>query len=407
MKFSPVSASINIKLLLVLIAAVIAISTLIYTQNLVSKLQNRETEIVKLYASSLEFIANSETSNLDYTFIFQNIIQRIDFPLILTDADDLVSSPVDEGGFKNIQIDSTLSSDKKTEFIQEMVKKLAQEHEPISVKTPDGIVLQKIYYGDSEVIRQLRYYPFAQIIIAFIFILIAYVSFSYIKRTEQSNIWVGMSKETAHQLGTPISSLMGWNEMLKLNFNNPDKVLDTSNEIDSDLERLNKITKRFSKIGSKPELKEQNLYEVIQKVVNYFHRRIPQLGKNVQIKLSGDINMLAKINSELFEWVIENLIKNALDAIEHNNGEINFSITKEKNKIAIEVSDNGKGIEHKHRKDVFRPGYSTKKRGWGLGLSLSKRIIENYHNGKIFVKNSVIDEGTTFRIVLRDDVKST
>ncbi|MDP3445659.1 MAG: sensor histidine kinase, partial [Ignavibacteria bacterium] len=279
MKFSPVSASIKIKLLLVLIAAVIAISTLIYTQNLVSKLQNRETEIVKLYASSLEFIANSETSNLDYTFIFQNIIQRIDFPLILTDADDLVSSPVDEGGFKNIQIDSTLSSDKKTEFIQEMVKKLAQEHEPISVKTPDGIVLQKIYYGDSEVIRQLRYYPFAQIIIAFIFILIAYVSFSYIKRTEQSNIWVGMSKETAHQLGTPISSLMGWNEMLKLNFNNPDKVLDTSNEIDSDLERLNKITKRFSKIGSKPELKEQNLYEVIQKVVNYFHRRIPQLGK--------------------------------------------------------------------------------------------------------------------------------
>jgi len=209
-----------------------------------------------------------------------------------------------------------------------------------------------------------------------------------------------MSKETAHQLGTPISSLMGWNEILKMNYNNPDKVLDTAEEIDNDLSRLNKITRRFSKIGSKPELIENSPYEVIEKVINYFQRRLPQLGKNVSIEIKGDKGAKTKINAELFEWVIENLIKNSLDAIENIDGFIKFSVLQNKNKIEIEITDNGKGIESGRKKDVFRPGFSTKKRGWGLGLSLSKRIIEDYHKGKIFVKNSVIDEGTTFKIIL-------
>ena len=399
MKYSSGPKSLNLKLTLLVIGAVIAFATLYYTQNLVAKLQQREKEIVQLYASGLEFAANPETTNSDLSFIFNNIISRIDFPIVLTDNKDQVSDAVGFG-YKNIEHDSTITSAELVKLLHSKVKELASTHQPIDVRTPDGKILSRIYFGDSEIIQRLRFYPFLQIIFAILFIAIAYSSFSYIKRSEQSNIWVGMSKETAHQLGTPISSLMGWNEILKMNYDNPDKVLDTSEEIDSDLLRLNKITKRFSKIGSKPELKSDSPYLVIEKVINYFSRRLPQLGKSVEITLDGERDAKAKLNAELFEWVAENLIKNALDAIEHKDGKIHFSILKAKNKIEIEVSDNGKGIEAGKRKDIFRPGFSTKKRGWGLGLSLSKRIIQDYHSGKIFVKNSTINSGTTFKIQL-------
>jgi hypothetical protein len=230
---------------------------------------------------------------------------------------------------------------------------------------------------------------------------IGYIGFSSIKRSEQSNIWVGMAKETAHQFGTPISSLMGWLEMLKINYKEPDKVLDITEEISNDVEKLNKITYRFSKIGAKPELIKKNVIEELKQVIAYFERRLPQTGKSVELNISGDENAYADINSELFEWVIENLIKNALDAIEGTSGKIEMSVKEFKKRVEIEVNDSGKGIEMKRRKDVFRPGYSTKKRGWGLGLSLSKRIIEGYHGGKIFVKSSMPGEGTTFKIILK------
>lgn len=401
MKMSGGPASMNIKLALVIIGVAIAIGTLYYTQSLVNRLQQREKEIVQLYAQSLEFVANAETINTDFTFIFQNIIQRIDFPLILTDSNNQISSTVSGAGYKNIEHDPKLNSAQLKNFLEEKLTKLAQSHSPIYVKAPNGTIIQKIYYGDSEIVQRLRFYPYLQILFAILFIVIAYSSFSYIKRSEQSNIWVGMSKETAHQLGTPISSLMGWNEMLKMNYKNPDKVLDTSEEIDSDLNRLNKITKRFSKIGSKPELQEENPYETIQRVINYFQRRLPQLGKNVQISVEGEKETKANINPELFEWVIENLIKNALDAIDHKNGRIQFVVLKNRKNVEIEIKDNGKGIEHKRWKDIFRPGYSTKRRGWGLGLSLSKRIVADYHRGKIFVQESTLDEGSTFKIVLK------
>ena len=394
-------ASMNIKLALVIIGVAIAFGTLYYTQNLVHRLQQREKEIVQLYAQSLEFVANAETINTDFTFIFQNIIQRIDFPLILTDSNNQISSTVSGTGYKNIEHDKNLKGQQLKIFLEEKLNELAQYHPPIDVKAPNGEIIQKIYYGDSEIVQRLRYYPYLQILFAILFIIISYSSFSYIKRSEQSNIWVGMSKETAHQLGTPISSLMGWNEMLKMNYSNPDKVLDTSEEIDSDLNRLNKITKRFSKIGSKPELQEEVPYETILRVINYFQRRLPQLGKNVQLSVEGEKDMRAYLNPELFEWVIENLIKNALDAIDHKNGRIQFVVQKNRKNIEIEIKDNGKGIEHKRWKDIFRPGYSTKRRGWGLGLSLSKRIVEDYHQGKIFVKDSSMNEGTTFKIILR------
>jgi len=400
MKISNSTAAMNIKLALVIIGALIAIGTLFYTRDLVDKLQERERRTVQLYAHSLEFAANSETFNNDVTFIFQNIIQRIDFPLILTNNGDPESDSVIISANKNIDIDSTLSDSMKKILIHKELVELSRLHKAIQIKAPNGKVLQQVYYGDSNIIIQLRYYPYYQISFAILFILIAYSSFSYIKRSEQGNIWVGMSKETAHQLGTPISSLMGWNEILRMNYTNPDKVLDTSEEITSDLNRLNKITKRFSKIGSKPELKKELPFEIIQRVVNYFQRRLPQLGKNVSITVEGNKEITANLNAELFEWVIENLIKNALDAIENKEGKIRFIITDNKKKIEIDVIDNGKGVEYKNRKDIFRPGYSTKRRGWGLGLSLSKRIIENYHQGKIFVKDSVINSGTTFKIVI-------
>lgn len=406
MKIRSGPAAMNLKLILIIIGVTIALATLYYTQNLVGKLQERERQIVQLYANSLEYATNSNDISSDFTFIFENIIRRIDFPMIVTDGENNIISSEEGKGYKNIKIDNKDEKEKEI-YLKAKLNELVSIHPPINVKTPEGLIIQKIFYGDSDIIRQLKYYPYLQILFALLFILIAYSSFSYIKKSEQSNIWVGMSKETAHQLGTPISSLLGWTEILKIHYDNPDKVLDSVEEIENDLSRLNKITKRFSKIGSKPELVEDSPFEITERVIRYFERRLPHLGKNVTISIEGEKDVKAKLNSELFEWVIENLIKNALDAIETKEGKINFVISSNLNQIEIDISDNGKGIEHHKRKDIFRPGYSTKRRGWGLGLSLSKRIIEDYHNGKIFVKHSTLNEGTTFKIILSKSEKIT
>ena len=398
MKMSGGPASVNIKLILLSIAILITAGTFYYTQSLVKALEQRETRVAELYAKSLEFVARSSEISSDFTFVFDNIIKRIDFPLILTDEKDEINLSTTSSSIRNLSIDTTLSENEIKNFIKEKIAEFKLEHEPIEVNTP--YLHQRIYYGNSGIVQRLKFYPYLQIIFAFFFLVIAYTSFNYLKKSEQSNIWVGMSKETAHQLGTPISSLMGWNEILKMNYNNPDKVLDVSEEVTSDLSRLTKIAHRFSKIGSKPELKEENINEVIERVVKYFQRRIPQTGKNVSLVFTNDESIGVKLNPELFEWVLENLIKNALDAIEHKDGKIKIETFDIGKSVEIEVSDNGKGIDHKRRKDIFRPGYSTKRRGWGLGLSLSKRIVEDYHRGKIFVKNSVIKEGTTFKIIL-------
>jgi signal transduction histidine kinase len=392
--------SVNIKIILLIIALLIAGGTLLYTQNLVNKLQKKEREIVELYAKGIEYVANSSNPNEDITFLFDNIIKPIDFPLVLTDANNYINI-YNRTDIRNIEIDSTLSDKELENFINEKVKEMDETHTPIEVTYADSIILTKIHYGDSEHIRQLRYYPYVQIVIAALFIILGYVGFSNIKRSEQSNIWVGMAKETAHQFGTPISSLMGWLEMLKINYKDPDKVLDVTEEINNDVEKLNKITYRFSKIGAKPELSRTNVIEELKKVTAYFERRLPQTGKLVELKIEGDENACAEINPGLFEWVIENLIKNALDAIEEKSGLIKMHVHTLRNMVEIDVTDSGKGIDINRRKDVFRPGYSTKKRGWGLGLSLSKRIIDGYHGGKIFVKSSAPGEGTTFKILLK------
>ncbi len=403
MKMSGGPASRNFKIALLLIAVIIAGGTLYYTQNLVGQLQNKERQMVKLYAKGIEYVANPTISDADITFLFENIIQPIDFPLISTDANNKlnIENKHDIQNVRNVKYDTSLSKAELEKYFQNKIEEMDKVHPPIIATYQDSIILQKIHYGDSALIDKLKFYPYMQIIIAALFIIVGYVGFSNIKRSEQSNIWVGMAKETAHQFGTPISSLMGWIEMLKMSYTNKDKVLDITDEIESDVEKLSKITYRFSKIGARPEIKPCLVYDEVNKVVNYFHRRLPQTGKKVELTIKGDQNSCAELNSELFEWVLENLVKNSLDAIDRKDGKIHISIQEVRSKVEIEVSDNGKGIDPKRKKDVFRPGYSTKRRGWGLGLSLSKRIIEVYHRGKIFVKSSAPGEGTTFKIVLK------
>ncbi|MCH7973916.1 MAG: HAMP domain-containing histidine kinase [Bacteroidetes bacterium] len=392
--------SLRLKTSLILVAIIIASCTLYYTQDLVSKLQQREREIVELYAKGIEYVANTTAPNVDITFLFDNIIRPINFPIILTDANDNINL-INSENIRNLSFDSSMTKEERKEYFAEILKKMDEVHNPIIVSYADTVILTKIHYGDSNLITRLKFYPYLQIIIAALFIFLGYIGFSNIRTSEQRNIWVGMAKETAHQLGTPVSSLMGWVEMLRLNYKDGDKVLDISDEIGSDVEKLNKITYRFSKIGSKPELKKANVFKEISNVIKYFERRLPQSGKKVDLIIKGNKKICAGLNSELFEWVIENLVKNALDAIGNKNGKIEIKISSNNNNVEIDFCDNGKGIDLKRRKDVFRPGYSTKRRGWGLGLSLSKRIIENYHNGKIFVKNSAPGQGTTFKIILK------
>jgi signal transduction histidine kinase len=389
----------NFKIFLLIIAIAIVVGMLFYSRNMINQLLAKEREIVDLYARSIEYVA-SEKSTGDISFVFDEIIRTIDFPMVLTDAQNNPIEPIRTSA-RNIALDSTLSLRQQEEHLKRIIAELDEQNTPIKAKLNDSTVLSIVHYGESDLIQQLRWLPYIQFSLAGLFILIAYVGFSYIKRSEQSNIWVGMAKETAHQLGTPLSSMMGWLELTQEHAAENPKLRETVSEMRNDVDRLNKVAARFSKIGSRPDLKEENLREVIQGVINYISRRIPKSGKTIELAIATPGEFPASINRELFEWVIENLMKNALDAMEGPTGRISFRIEQHGKHTTIDVSDTGKGIDPKHHKDVFRPGYSTKKRGWGLGLSLSKRIIEDYHRGKLFVKQSAVGAGTTFRIRLR------
>jgi signal transduction histidine kinase len=400
-----VPRSANIKLSLLVAAIIIVVIVLLYTQFIVSELLVKEKKVADLYAKSLEFIVAMPTDQSDYSFIFNEVIQSIDFPMILTDENN---EPLREYWLnsRNVRLDSTLPILGQRELLVKAVKTLDAKNPPIRVvmktETSDSLI-QLLHYGESALITKLRWLPLIEIAVAAMFILIGYISFSYIKRTEQSNIWVGMAKETAHQLGTPLSSLMGWLEMMKEYAAENPKQLATISEMACDLQRLEKVTERFSKIGSKPSVKDENLHEVINSVILYLRQRLPSRygeGRHIDIGIATEEQVHALINSELFEWVIENLIKNAVDAIEGNEGAITFSLSRKGSNVIIDVKDTGKGIDMKYKKDIFRPGFSTKKRGWGLGLSLSKRIIESYHHGKLYIKESKPGKGTTFRIKL-------
>ncbi|MBI4428304.1 MAG: HAMP domain-containing histidine kinase [Ignavibacteriales bacterium] len=391
----PVSG--KLKIFLLIFAFLIVGGTLLYTHEIVQQLQAKEREVANLYAKSLGFIANAKVGEGDYSFVFNEIIVAIDFPIIQTD-----STNREVQAYRNVDIDSSeFTTEELNRFFLQTIAEMDALHEPVKVAFQDTIILSYVHYGESPLITKLRWLPFVELSIVALFIVIGYISFSYVKRSEQSNIWVGMARETAHQLGTPISSMMGWVELLKDQAGGDSKRLDTIHDMQNDLLRLQKIADRFSKIGSKPDLHEENLAEVIDRVIQYFERRIPHTGKKVAISLEHQSKIKAKINRELFEWVVENLTKNALDAIENGVGRISFSVHERGSQVFIDVADTGKGIDLKHRNEVFRPGFSTKKRGWGLGLSLSKRIIETYHKGKLFVKESRPGFGTTFRIKLK------
>jgi signal transduction histidine kinase len=390
----PVGTAGNFRILLLILASLFVIGMLLYSGRITDALLERERKVVALYARSLEFIAANSPEAGDVSFAFE-VIQAIDFPIILTDPDN------NRLYAKNLDADTTVMSGvEKTQFFRRTIAEMDSSNRPIKILTSDSLVINIVHYGESRTIRQLRWLPVGELAISFIIVVIAYIGFSYIKRSEQSNIWVGMAKETAHQLGTPLSSLMGWLERLKGSPPGDPGVPETLQEMNQDVERLNKVAARFSKIGSKPDLKEENIAAVIEGVMGYIGRRIPRSGKKISLVLETPGEFPAHINRELFEWVIENLMKNALDAMEGPEGKISFAISRTGARTTIDVSDTGKGIDPKFHKEIFRPGYSTKKRGWGLGLSLSKRIIEDYHRGKLYVKQSAPGSGTTFRIRL-------
>lgn len=317
------------------------------------------------------------------SFISETVINAASVPVLLTD-----STRREIVRYSNIDTSRINSSEKLTALLEEM----ASQNDPIGIELPDK-GKNYIYYQDSRVILQLQYFPVVQLILIGVFLLTAYLIFSTFRRAEQNQVWVGMAKETAHQLGTPLSSLVGWISLLESQ--GVDKP--TLTEMNKDLERLKVITDRFSKIGSKPDLSEENLVEVTETTVNYLRKR---LSKQIDFEFDsvvGDIP--CKVNRPLFSWVIENLLKNAADAMD-GKGELKIHIGYEADAPYIDLTDNGKGIPKNKQRTVFEPGYTTKKRGWGLGLSLCKRIIEDYHKGKIFVKRSEPGLGTTFRIIL-------
>ena len=391
-------SSVNIKAGLLVFAALIAAGTLIYTQSIAHRLIQRQARIAHLYARSLQYLASDQSSSQDYSFIFDDVLRSIDFPMILTDSHNQPYQPYLRN-IRNIDLDTSMSLQQQHEYLMNLIRKMDKEYAPIKVSI-GSVVLNYVHYGESDLVTQLRYVPYVEFAVAGLFILISYIAFSYLKRSEQSNIWVGMSRETAHQLGTPLSSLMGWTELLKSDMDNTRK-FEILSDVEQDLNRLNKVTMRFSRIGSLPELRNKRIAETVDDVIAYFGKRIPQSGKRVTLALTGDRSLCVRLNTELFEWVLENLVKNSLDAIEGNEGSITIHISKEDQFVNIDVSDTGKGINMKFRRDVFRPGYSTKKRGWGLGLSLAKRIVESYHGGEIFLKDSKTGKGSTFRIRLR------
>ncbi len=385
----------SFKGLLFIFAIAIIVVLLIHTQRIVGALRAESRELMEFYAQLYASVATTE-SNSSLNFIFDEIILRTNYPFILTDADGHPNA------WKGIEVDPDDRSPEAIKKVKRMIEVMKKEAQPIPLKYEE-IVLGYLYYGDSKLIKELQMLPYIGIAVVGMFILIGFLGFRSIQRSEEQFIWVGMSKETAHQIGTPLSSIMGWVEILKTQIENKN-ALKTVKEMERDVERLNKVTARFSQIGSRADLKEVNIPAVISEVVKYFQRRLPQWGKKVRIVENYALQTKAPLNRDLFEWVIENLIKNSLDAIEKDSGQISIELGKLENgrhEIYIDISDDGRGIEASKKKDIFKPGFSTKKRGWGLGLSLAKRIVEDYHGGKLFVKETKLGQGTTMRILLR------
>ena len=384
----------RVKILLVFAAVVIAVASLVVSHILIRDLATEEHNKMEVWAEAMRTL-NRADENTDINLVLKVINGNNTIPVIVLDSNGNVQA------YRNIDIKDCENAEDTMRFVQYMGRKLMREDRDIRIAIDDSSTDSissadyiNVCYDDSVMLRRLASYPYIQLGVVMIFVVIAIFALLTSKRAEQNKVWVGLSKETAHQLGTPISSLMAWVEILKETYPDDDLIP----EMNKDVKRLQLIADRFSKIGSLPEPVDTDLKEVMEHVIDYMDRRTSNKVKMVRDFPEGDI--VVKINASLFEWVIENLSKNAVDAM-GGEGTITLRIFEEPTKAVIEVTDTGKGIRKKDIRNVFRPGFTTKKRGWGLGLSLAKRIIEEYHKGKIWVKSSEVGVGTTFRIELK------
>ena len=368
----------QVKIWLVVAAVGIAVASLLVSHVLVRDLQTEERNKMELWAKAMNSL-NQADENTDVSLALSVIEGNNTIPVVLLDANNAVldtANIADPRGLRDYAIGL----------------KDAGYYIPIEI---DSVTTQYLCYDESTMLKRLTQYPYWQLGIVMIFVVVAIFALLSSKRAEQNKVWVGLSKETAHQLGTPISSLMAWVEVLRETYPQDDLIP----EMNKDVKRLQLIAERFSKIGSLPEPVEASMNEVLDHVIEYMDKRTSQ-----KVKIKGhypDHDVIVKMNASLFEWVIENLCKNAVDAMEGGSGKIDLWLLEEDDIVAIEVADNGKGIRKKNVKNVFRPGFTTKKRGWGLGLSLAKRIVEEYHKGHIYVKDTDLGRGTTFRIELK------
>ena len=372
------------------VSVIMAAFSLYFTDGLVSKLEEREKQQIELYAETIRYVMTSD-ENADINFFFERI-KKINenntIPVIWKDGSGHLNSI-------NIPLNESSTMDERQMVLKLKLQEIiAEKNKPIEMDM--GFQKEYIYYGNSKLLKLLRYYPLSQLTVVLIIGFLGYIFFSYSRRAEQNKVWVGLAKETAHQLGTPLSSLTAWVEILR---NEPLINPDIVTELGKYIQRLDTITTRFSNIGSIPVLKEENLLELISSFINYLKIRIStKVTIDIQSSLLPDQS--ANINKYLFEWVIENICKNGVDAM-GGTGQIHIHLLEGKlNQLVIEISDSGKGISPKNTSKIFSPGFSTKKRGWGLGLTLAKRIVENYHEGKLTLKSTELNKGSTFKIVL-------
>jgi len=382
--------SSNIKLALIAVGFILIIGLLAYSNSIVNQLRDDNREIVKVYSEIIAKTVNEE-SDANLSFVFDEIIKKVQFPIIYSDAE------------QNPVYSRNLGGSVSPEALQKPMAAMDLQNEPIPIAFNDPasvepILLGYLHYGDSDLIRKLQWLPYLEIGAVALFIFVGFIGFNAIRNSEKRNIWVGMAKETAHQLGTPVSALMGWVDRIKMH---PEESKIVVDEMESDLERLNQIGNRFSNMGSDAPLKPMSLKSLVNEQTVYLKKRMPSLGKQIKLTVNAPDDITVLGNPTLLGWAIENVIRNGMDSIKHDQGKVSITVSGLGEHGILYIQDNGSGIDKKNWKNIFRPGFSTKQQGWGLGLSLVNRIINEIHGGHIAVIQSEPDIGTTFEIRLK------